>query len=173
MGLQQDIGFVARRPNVAQRTLQRFAAVPALSPHLGRLVTPVDRIIHRMTSGKATASGVLVAFPTLLLATVGARTGELRTTPLAAIPYDDDLAVIASAAGSRKIPGWVHNLRADPAATVSYEDRVIPVVGREADIAEHDRIFAAACRIYPGFAGYRQRADYVIPIFVLTASDDR
>jgi deazaflavin-dependent oxidoreductase (nitroreductase family) len=109
----------------------------------------------------------------LLLATVGAKTGAIRTTPLAAIPRDDDLAVIGSGSGSRKIPGWVHNLRANPEATVSYQDRVVPVVGREVDQTEHDEIFAAATRIYPGFAGYRQRADYLIPVFVLTASHEQ
>ena len=171
MGLQEDIGFVARRPNAARRAVQRIAAIPALSPTLAKLATPLDRMVHRMTSGRASVTGSL-AFPTLLLATVGAKTGAVRTTPLAAIPHVDDLAVIGSNAGSGKIPGWVHNLRANPAATVSYEDRIVDVTAREVDADEHDEIFASAVRIYPGFAGYRERVDYLIPVFMLTAASD-
>lgn len=170
MGLQQDIGYVARRPNAVQRALQRFVAIPALSPILSRLVTPVDRALHRMTSGRASVTSGVIAFPTIFLATTGARTGETRTTPLAAIPCGDDLAVIASNAGSGKVPGWAYNLRANPTATVSYEDRVVDVVARETGGGEYDEVFAAANRIYPGYAGYRERADYVIPVFVLRSA---
>lgn len=172
MGLQQEIGYVVKRANTVQRALQRFAAIPALSPTLSRMVTPVDRVVHRASGGRSSAMGVLVAFPAILLATVGARTGETRTTPLAAIPSGDDLAVIASNAGSGKLPGWAHNLRANPAATMTYEDQVVAVVAGEAEGSEYDSVFAAATRIYPGYAGYRERADYEIPVFVLTSRPD-
>ena len=173
MGLQQDIGYVVRRPNAVQRALQRVVAIPALSPILSRLVTPVDRALHRMTSGRASVSSGAIAFPTILLATTGARTGESRSTPLAAIPCGDDLAVIASNAGTGKIPGWAYNLRANPTATISYEGRVAAVAVREAEVSEHDEIFAAANRIYPGYAGYRERVDYQIPVFVLSSAETR
>jgi len=171
MGLQQDIGYVARRPNAVQRALQRFVAIRALSPILSRLVTPVDRALHRMTSGRASVTSGAIAFPTILLATTGAKTGETRSTPLAAIPCGDDLAVIASNAGSGKVPGWAYNLRANPTATVSYEEQLAPVAVREADDAEYDEIFMAANRIYPGYAGYRERANYRIPVFVLSSTE--
>lgn len=170
MGLQQEIGYIARRPNAVQRTLQRLVSMPVLSPVLTKLVTPIDRTIHRMTSGRASVTSGVIAMPTVLLTTIGARSGTTRTAPLAAIPCGDDLALIASNAGSGKVPGWAYNLRANPAATVSYEERVVDVIAREAEGSEYEKIFEAADRIYAGYVGYRERADYVIPVFVLSSA---
>jgi deazaflavin-dependent oxidoreductase (nitroreductase family) len=138
---------------------------------LTRLVTPADRILHGASKGKASITGGLIAMPTFVLSTMGAKTGQVRTTPLSAIPLGDGLALIGSNAGSGKLPGWVHNLRANPAATVSYQGQTVAVLAREATEDEYEDVFDAAVRIYPGYAGYRQRATHHIPVFVLEAKD--
>lgn len=168
MGLRTDIGLIPRRANAVQRGLQKVAAIPSLSPLLARLVTPIDRFLHRLSGGKASATAGLIAFPTVVLTTTGARSGALRTAPLAAIPVGDDLALIGSNAGSGKIPGWVFNLRANPQAIVTYNGRVVAVTAREANGDEYEEAFAAAIRMYSGFAGYRERVDYAIPVFMLS-----
>ena len=172
MGLQVDLGYQVPQPNRLQRALHSVAAVPALSPVLSRLVTPLDRVIHNASGGKASLTAALVAFPTILLATTGANSGQIRTAPLSAIPLGEGLALIGSNAGSGKIPGWAHNLRANPAASVSYNRRTVQVVAREADETEYEEAFDAAVRIYPGYAGYRQRVGHHIPVFILEAKNE-
>lgn len=173
MGLQAKLGYSVPRANRVQRTLQSLvAAVPSLSPFLTRLVTPLDRMMHGASKGRASITGGLVAFPTILLATTGARSRQIRTTPLSAIPLGDGLALIGSNGGFGKVPGWAYNLRANPAASVAYNGRKVEVTAREADESEYDAVFDAAVRIYPGHAGYRQRATHHIPVFVLEAKGE-
>ena len=172
MGLQAEIGYRVPRPNRVQRGLQSLAAVPALSPILSRLVTPLDRVVHRVSGGKASLTGALVGFPTILLATIGARSGQTRIAPLAAIPHGDGLALIGSNAGSGKVPGWAHNLRANPVASVSYNGRSVEVVAREASECEYEDVFDAAVNIYPGYTGYRERVPRHIPVFIVDAKDE-
>jgi deazaflavin-dependent oxidoreductase (nitroreductase family) len=87
---------------------------------------------------------------------------------LAAIPVGDDLALIGSNAGSGKIPGWAFNLRAHPQAALTHNGRVVAVTAREANADEYETAFAAAIRLYSGYAGYRERADHTIPVFMLS-----
>lgn len=172
MGLQADIGYSVPSANKVQRALQNVAASPTLSPlspFLMRLVTPLDRMLQGVGKGNASVTGALIAAPTILVSTTGAKSGQIRNTPLNAIPLADGLALVASNGGSGKIPGWAHNLRANPAASLSYNGRTVEVVAREADEAEYDAVFDAAVRVYPGYGGYRQRATHHIPVFILEA----
>jgi hypothetical protein len=50
----------------------------------------------------------------LLLRTVGARTGQQRTSALVYVRDGRDYVVVASMGGAPRSPGWYHNLRADP-----------------------------------------------------------
>ena len=130
-------------------------------------------MLHGVSKGSASVTGGLIANPTLLLSTTGAKSGQTRTAPLSAIPLGDGLALIGSNAGSGKVPGWAYNLRANPVASVSYNGRTVEVIAREADENEYDAVFDAAVRIYPGYGGYRQRATHHIPVFVLEAKGEK
>src|SRR5260370_39424910 len=52
----------------------------------------------------------------MLLTTVGARSGEERTTPVMYHRDGDRYVVIASKGGAPDHPGWYHNLKANPVA---------------------------------------------------------
>ena len=66
---------------------------------------------------------------TLLLETVGAKTGQLRRAVLGFVPDGDDAwLVIASLAGAARNPAWLHNLAAQPDATIQLEG------GRRVDV---------------------------------------
>ena len=52
--------------------------------------------------------------PMLLLDHVGAKTGKLRTTPLAYVHDGDDYVIVASKGGHPKHPAWFHNVLASP-----------------------------------------------------------
>jgi deazaflavin-dependent oxidoreductase (nitroreductase family) len=66
---------------------------------------------------------------TLLLETVGARTGQRRQAVLGFLPDGDDAwLVVASLAGAARNPAWLHNLAVQPDATVQLDD------GRRVDV---------------------------------------
>ena len=60
---------------------------------------------------------------TLMLETVGAKSGQPRQAVLGFLPDGEDAwLVIASLAGAPRNPAWLHNLAAQPEATVQLED---------------------------------------------------
>src|ERR1044071_9744572 len=67
----------------------------------------------RRTGGQTGGSG-----RTLLLTTIGARSGRERTVPLAYLPDGNRLLIFGSRAGSDKQPDWFWNLLKHPVVTV-------------------------------------------------------
>jgi len=55
-----------------------------------------------------------LGIPSLLLHTVGAKTGAARTASLTYARDGDDYLIVASKGGDPKAPGWYHNLKANP-----------------------------------------------------------
>src|SRR6516164_9999841 len=60
--------------------------------------------------------------PIVLLTTTGAKSGQKRTNPLAALVDGDRLYVFGSKGGAPVNPGWYHNLVAHPSVEVEYGD---------------------------------------------------
>ena len=72
----------------------------------------------------------------LLLTTIGARTGEPRTTPMMYKTDGDRVVVFASNIGAAKHPAWYQNLVAHPDVTVEigsdrYEASAVVTSGAE------------------------------------------
>jgi deazaflavin-dependent oxidoreductase (nitroreductase family) len=61
----------------------------------------------------------------------------------------------------------VHNLRAEPHATVEVGGRERPVVGREAAGEERDRLWSLVTEAFPLYETYQRRTKRLIPLFVL------
>ena len=57
-------------------------------------------------------------YPLVILHTVGAKSGEIHLVPLVLIIEDDAMLLLGSAAGAKKHPAWVFNLRANPEITI-------------------------------------------------------
>lgn len=172
MGLTQQVGYEMKQPNGAQRAVQRVAATRPGGWVVAKLQTPLDKVLFNRTGGTTTAASVLSGLPVIMLATTGAKSGTIRTTPIFGIPLGDDLAIVGSNYGRESAPGWVYNLTADPAATVTYGDRAVEVVARLADQKEADQAFARAGHIYPGYDEYRSRAAHrPIQVFILEPSE--
>jgi hypothetical protein len=65
---------------------------------------------------KATRGRVRVSFsaPTVVLTSIGARSGERRDSPLTYFTDGDAVILIASNYGGARHPAWFHNLVANP-----------------------------------------------------------
>lgn len=103
----------------------------------------------------------------LLLTTTGAKSGQPRLSPLAYLRVDGKLIIIGSFAGADVNPGWVHNLRANPAAHVEIGTESADVIARELPSAERDELFPKITAAAPGFAEYQAKTSRVIPVFEL------
>lgn len=173
MGLQSDIEYELRHANAFQRSVQRFGETTLGTALLSRVLRTLDLLLHRLSGGRKTFAGVFGGFPIILLTTTGARSRLARTNPLTGIPLGDDLAVVGANYGLGVVPSWVYNLRTNSEAEVAYGSRTVRVRAREVSGDEAERVFAAACRIFPGYAEYRQRFREPVPAFVLEPRPDQ
>lgn len=117
------------------------------------LVSPLDRFVVRISGGQLRPpSGFFV--PTLLLTTVGHRSGQERTIPLVFV-RDGDCYVVANARppGERRNP-WVANLRAIARGHVRVGRRTVLVDARELADADVDRWWPALVEVWPAFSDH-------------------
>ena len=146
-------------------------AIPLAATRLGgwffvRVAPAIDRLLVRITRGRLSTA---VGFPTLILTTIGAKTGQVRTTPLIYLPIGDQIVLVASNGGGPRHPGWYHNLRARPDVSALVRGVAASYTAREATGDERAALWAQAAALYPGYITYQQRtAGRSIPIVVLT-----
>jgi deazaflavin-dependent oxidoreductase (nitroreductase family) len=102
------------------------------------------------------------------ITTTGRQTGTQRTVTLYAFETPEGALVItASRGGSARNPAWVHNLRAEPLATVKVGGAERSVVAREVSGTERDRLWALVTEAFPLYETYQRRTKRLIPVFVL------
>lgn len=127
---------------------------------------PIDRLLLPLSRGRVTLSSLL--YPTLMLTTVGAKSGLPRQVPLIFFVDDRRIILVASNFGGVSHPAWYHNLRANPRASVLFAGRERAYHAREAGGIEHAELWRRAVAYYPGFAAYQRRTGgRQIPIMVL------
>ena len=103
----------------------------------------------------------------VLLTTIGARSGQARTTPLAFTRDGDHYVVIASKAGSASHPDWYHNLVRNPTVTLETGEETFQARARVAQDDERERLYEAQAALMPNFAEYQRRTTRQIPVVVL------
>jgi deazaflavin-dependent oxidoreductase (nitroreductase family) len=107
---------------------------------------------------------------TLLLTTIGKRSGKRRSR---ALPYYEDgdrFVVVGSNGGGPKDPDWVWNVRANGAAWVHVKRREVPVTAHVAEGAEYERLFALITAHGDSLVRYQERASTfgrTVPLVVL------
>jgi deazaflavin-dependent oxidoreductase (nitroreductase family) len=168
MGLAEQLGLRLRPANAAQRAIQAFGSTRAGAWLFSRTITPVDRLLDRVSDGRLSLPQVLAGLPVVMVTTTGRKSGVARVAPLVAVPVGSGLALVGTNFGQPRTPGWVHNLEADPAARVAYRAAEVAVQARPATPTERDEVFRAAAAIYPGYDRYQERiTGRAIRIFVL------
>lgn len=108
--------------------------------------------------------------PVVLLTTLGARTGQLRKTPLMRVEHAGTYAIVASMAGSDRHPQWYANVLAHPAVELRDGARLLELVAREVTGDERVRWWSRACVTFPSYAGYQRRTRRRIPVLLLEAA---
>ncbi|GIU85286.1 MAG: hypothetical protein KatS3mg008_2061 [Acidimicrobiales bacterium] len=170
-GLADLLGYVVRRPNGFQRFGQRVASSRPGAWLLARTLTPLDRVLQRLTGGRSSLPTLFAGLPVVEVTTRGRRSGQLRTNPLVAVPFGGNLALIGTNFGQAATPGWVYNIEADPHVVIGYRGRRVEAVARHADEEEAASIWQRAAEMYPGYELYKRRIrGRRIRVFVLEAA---
>ncbi|ORA08036.1 nitroreductase family deazaflavin-dependent oxidoreductase [Mycobacterium arosiense] len=155
--------------NAFHRAIRSFAATNAGRVLFGSSAPRLERLIRRLTGGKLSFAEVASGLPTLILTTTGAKSGKQRAVAVCGIPHPDGVAVIATNYGAAKHPGWYHNLKANPTATMMLDGNTWRVTARLAAPNERDRIWARGVELYPGYEKEQMWAgDRHFEAFVLT-----
>lgn len=104
--------------------------------------------------------------PLVILHTIGAKSGELRETPLVALVQDDGMYVFASKAGAPTNPDWYHNLKTTPDITVEFRTDTFDARLTELPEEEGQQKLAEQAALMPQFGEYvTSAAPRLIPVF--------
>jgi deazaflavin-dependent oxidoreductase (nitroreductase family) len=128
---------------------------------------PNAPIIDEFRANAGVVTGPFQDVPLVLVTMKGAKTGRTIVKPLAYGLDGDEAYVVASKAGAPKHPTWYFNLRANPQVTVERGTETYQATAVEAPEPERTRLYDMMAERIPGFAGYQQKTDRVIPIFRL------
>lgn len=126
----------------------------------------VDPYLLRLTRGRI-GTGLII--PTLLLETVGAKSGKTRRNGVIYFHDGDRVVLVASNAGRPAHPSWLFNVRANPEVKLNGQPYRAEVVEDE---TERVRLWELGDQVFPPFATYRTsaaRRDRTIPILLLSA----
>jgi deazaflavin-dependent oxidoreductase (nitroreductase family) len=109
--------------------------------------------------------------PSLLLHTVGAKTGKARTASLTYARDGDDYLIVASKGGDPQAPGWYHNLRKNPKVEINVGPRRFGVTARPVLPGDPDysRLWEIVNKNNGNrYAAYQKKTSRPIPVVVLT-----
>ena len=129
-----------------------------------------DQTIKEFRENEGRVGGGFEGAPLLLLHTTGRRSGTERVNPLMYLPEGDHWVVFATKGGHITHPDWLHNIDADPRATIEVGTDTIPVTAsvlREGP--ERDELYARQVAAFPQFGEYEKKTagHRTIPVVIL------
>lgn len=141
-----------------------------LEQTIGGPLLHAHSVIYQRTNGRI-GHRVPGLPPSLLLHTVGAKTGQRRTAALSYARDGDSYLIVASMGGSPRSPGWYHNLKAHPNVEINVGSRRFGVSARA--VLPDDPDYARLWRIVNDnnahrYDAYQRRTSRSIPVVVLT-----
>lgn len=125
------------------------------------------KFIAEFRANAGQVGGNFAGAPTVLITTIGRKSGRKHTTPTMYLPVGEDVAVFASKAGADTDPDWFLNLVANPRVTLEVWAETYEAEATVVDRAERDRLYAQQAALYPGFAEYEAKTSRVIPVVLL------
>jgi deazaflavin-dependent oxidoreductase (nitroreductase family) len=128
-----------------------------------------QKIIDEFRANDGKVGGQFAGADLLILRTVGAKSRQVRESPVAYFADDDgSMVVVASKAGLPTHPAWYHNLKANPQFEVEVGAATLPVTAEEITGSEYEAKWAEIVAKAPGFGEYQKKTTRVIPLVRLT-----
>jgi len=154
----RDVVRATIAPLSRTRVFRRFIG-PVLLP-------PFERLVARLSGGRVQVSGLLV--PSLILHSIGAKSGAPRDVPLMYTPDGRGSAIVAGTnfAGNRH-PAWTVNLAAHPDVAITVRGRRMPVHATAVPDDERDAVWARIETQWPGYRSYERASGRTVRLFRL------
>jgi deazaflavin-dependent oxidoreductase (nitroreductase family) len=132
----------------------------------------VNNQMIRRSRRSGASGGKMMGMDTLVLTTVGAKTGQKRQTLLGWFPDGDGAwLIVASAGGAAANPAWYHNLAAHPdQVQIEVGGKTVNVTPAQLVGPERDAAWQRITAAQPRYTGYEKKTDRAIPVIRLTAS---
>lgn len=125
-----------------------------------------ERGLAKITGGRLQVSGILV--PSLVLHTIGARSGRPRETVLMFTPDEHGGVILAGTNFARtQHPAWTYNLLAHPDAEVSIHGRRYAVRSSPIEDDLRDATWRLLERQWPGYRAYERDSGRTVRLFRL------
>ena len=105
--------------------------------------------------------------PIVVITSRGARSGRLRKNPVMRVEHEGVYAAVASQGGAPEHPAWFHNFVADPHVDLQDGAEKHEYVARLAAGDERAAWWERAVDAFPPYAGYAEKTDREIPVFLL------
>ncbi|MGH2548907.1 MAG: nitroreductase family deazaflavin-dependent oxidoreductase, partial [Thermomicrobiales bacterium] len=105
--------------------------------------------------------------PSLLLTTVGRKSGKRFRTALYYDRFGAAYVVIASSGGAANHPQWYLNLDANPGVEVQVLADKFPAIARTATAAERAILWPQVVKLFPQYAVYQTKTEREIPLVIL------
>jgi len=106
--------------------------------------------------------------PTLLLTTLGRKSGEQRTVALVFLQHGDDMVIVASLAGYDHNPAWYLNISVNPKCWVQLDRRKMSAVARNATDKERKELWPKLTALLPLWEHFQKQTDRPFPIVILS-----
>lgn len=124
----------------------------------------IHRIVYQVTNGRI---GSHFGAPTLLITTIGRKSGQPRTNPLFYLEDGQNWVVVASNAGSDKHPAWWLNLQSNPSAQIQIRENQYKATAHTATKEEKDRLWPQLLKLFSNYDDYQQMTEREIPVVIL------
>jgi deazaflavin-dependent oxidoreductase (nitroreductase family) len=105
--------------------------------------------------------------PTLILTTVGRKSGEDRKFALIYQEHEGDYVIVASKGGADNHPGWYLNLQANPEVKVQVKADKFTARARTANDEERAVLWPKMAKVWPDYDNYQVKTDRKIPVVIL------
>jgi len=127
---------------------------------------PIAEHVERYLATDGDEGAVWEGAPCIILTTTGAKSGQLRRTPLIRVKDGDNYLVIASMGGAPSSPNWYFNMVANPEVTVQDRAEVHELRARVASADEKAALWPAATAVWPAYDDYQAGTERDIPLVI-------
>lgn len=154
-----------RRDGFVGRVVQKTSGSRWFAKVAPPIITPLDKLVHKLSGGRRTLSGAMV--PTVLLTTTGAKSGQPRQVPLACVPDGDVIYLVGSNFGREQHPAWSGNLRKTPRAEVSFKGESFAVDAELLSDDDKAEVWPTILQAWPLYDRYVERSGRNLRVFRL------
>lgn len=107
----------------------------------------------------------------LILRTVGRKSGQPRSTPIAYFFHEGKYLIVESNWGKDNHADWYFNLQKQPQASIEVKGRTIKVNASFAEGEEYARLWEYLTKKHPPYLEYQKMTERKIPIAVFEPTE--